>query len=235
MTGSTLRLETPEGIDLEVSPAGPVPRGLAIMVDGVITQTGTLVIGLLLGLAGNAGVGIYLLVLFLVEWFYPVLFEVLRGGQTPGKKAFSLRVVNADATPIGWNASLLRNLLRVVDVFPVFYLAGMTSMMLNGRFQRLGDLAAHTLVVYAHARKPAAEAVEGDMAFGTHAIGARPPPVSLAAADQRALLGYAERQADLSLERAIELSDLLEPLTRHQGEEGRLELIRIANGIAGRT
>jgi uncharacterized RDD family membrane protein YckC len=225
-------LETPEGIDLEVSPAGPVPRGLAIMVDGVITQTGTLVIGLLLGLAGNAGVGIYLLLLFLVEWFYPVLFEVLRGGQTPGKKAFSLRVVNADATPICWNASLLRNLLRVVDVFPVFYLAGVTSMVLSGRFQRLGDLAAHTLVVHTHAREAAAEEVT---IFGANDLGARPAAVSLAAADQRALLGYAERQAELSLERAIELSDILEPLTSHRGEEGRLELIRIANGIAGRT
>ena len=232
MIGAALRLETPEGIDLEVSVAGPVPRGLAILIDGLITQTATLVFGLVLGLAGSAGVGLYLLLLFLVEWFYPVLFEVLRGGQTPGKKAISLRVVNADATPIGWNASLLRNLLRVVDLFPVFYLAGVTSMLLNRRFQRLGDLAAHTLVIHAHsdalADRDASPASVG-------ALGARLIPIALTAEDQRALLGYAERHGELSVERAIELSDILEPLTGENGDEGMLDLIRMANGIAGQS
>lgn len=231
MSAEGLRLETPEGIDLEVMPAGPVPRGLALLVDGLITQSATLLLYLLLSLGGNAGLGVFFMLLFLAEWFYPVLFEVLRSGQTPGKRALSLRVVNADATPIGWNASLLRNLLRVVDVLPILYLAGIVSMLTNTRFQRLGDLAAHTLVVHA----PASTAKPDGLAPAFFAgLGSRTSPVALTATEQRALLGYAERHAELSSERAIELSDVLEPLSGQRGEAGRIEILRIASGIVGR-
>ena len=231
MTAAGLRLETPEGIDLEVIPAGPVPRGLALLVDALITQSVTFLLFLLSSLGGNAGLGLFFLLLFTVEWFYPVLFEVLRAGQTPGKRAMSLRVLNADATPIGWNASLLRNLLRAVDVFPVFYLAGIVSMLLGRRFQRLGDLAAHTLVVHVQAPQAPRDVLPPEVLA---ALGSRRSPEPLTAAEQRALLGYAERQADLSVERAIELSDVLEPLSGQRGEAGRIEVLRIASGIAGR-
>ena len=231
MTAAGLRLETPEGIDLEVIPAGPVPRGLALLVDGLITQSATLLLFVLLSLGGNAGLGLFFMLLFMIEWFYPVLFEVLRVGQTPGKRAMSLRVVSADATPIGWNASLLRNLLRAVDVFPIFYLAGVVSMLLGRRFQRLGDLAADTLVVHAQAPNAPREALSPAVLA---ALGARTSPIPLNAAEQRALLGYAERHTDLSVERAIELSDVLAPLSGERGEAGRAEVLRIASGIAGR-
>lgn len=228
--GAVLRLETPEGIDIEVSPAGPVPRGLALSVDESITQIGCLIVLMVLAIGGNAGLGVYLVIYFVVEWFYPVLFEVLRGGQTPGKKMFGLRVVNADATPIGWNASLIRNLLRVVDLFPGFYIGGLVCMCLTRRFQRLGDLAANTLVVHAE------QGAEGDSRLTPSALerlGTRRPPVGLTPQDQRAFLAYAERHAELSVERAIELADVLEPLTGARGDEGMREVIRIANGIAG--
>ncbi|MAG32641.1 MAG: RDD family protein [Deltaproteobacteria bacterium] len=232
MIGAALRLETPEGIDLELSPAGPAPRGLAILIDGAITQIGTTIALLLLSLGGSAGVGLYLILLFLVEWFYPVLFEVLRGGQTPGKKMIGLRVVNADATPIGWNASIVRNLLRVVDFFPLFYVGGIVSMLISSRYQRLGDLAADTLVVHAARME---DLGLGLLAADDDRLGARIAPVSLSAADQRAILAYAERRSDLSLERAVELSNVLEPLTGARGDEGMREVVRIANGIVGRA
>jgi len=232
LNAAGLRLETPEGIDLEVIPAGPVPRGLALLVDGLITQSASFLLFMLFSLGGNAGLGLFFMVLFMTEWFYPVLFEVLRAGQTPGKRAMSLRVVNADATPIGWNASLLRNLLRVVDVFPIFYLAGVVSMLVGRRFQRLGDLAAHTLVVHVQAPPPPREASPPAALIE---LGVRRSPVALTAAEQRALLGYAERYTELSVERAIELSDVLESLTGERGEAGQIELLRIASGIAGRS
>lgn len=172
-----------------------------------------------------------MLVAFLIEWFYPVLFEVLRAGRTPGKAALGLRVVNANATPIGWNASLIRNLLRTVDFLPLLYLGGLVSMLLTQRFQRLGDLAADTLVV--HAGHPAVGAGEPEeVAAG---LGARPAPIALAPAEQRALLAFAERRGALSPERAVELADILEPLARARGDEGLATLLRIANGIAGRS
>lgn len=228
--GAALRLETPEGIELELRPAGPVPRGLALMLDEAIAQAVTLASLGVLALLGRTGFGLALVVLFFVEWFYPVLFEVLRGGRTPGKQVMGLRVVNADATPIGWNASLLRNLLRVVDALPGFYLVGIASLCVTRRFQRLGDLAANTLVVHDDRARASL-----DPAFAPEIadLGARRPPISLDAEEQRALLAYAERQGSLSPERAIELAEVLAPLTGASGEEGRRALLRIANGLAG--
>lgn len=226
---ATLRLETPEGIDLELRPAGPVARGLALSIDEAITQVASGIVGGALTYFGQAGVGVYLVVYFLLEWFYPVLFEVLRRGQTPGKQALGLRVVSADATPIGWSDSLVRNVLRVVDFLPAFYMTGLVSLVVTRRFQRLGDLAAGALVVHdERAVEPALLGGEADRRLGAARL-----PLPLAVDERRAIVGYAERQGALSPERAVELSDLLADVTGARGEAGRRQLVRIANGIAG--
>ena len=232
-----LRLETPEGIDVELRPAGPLARGLAIMIDESIAWVASIAIAIAVSYFGEAGVGVYLVVYFLIEWFYPVLFEVLRHGQTPGKGVMGLRVVCDDATPIGWNDSLVRNLLRVVDFLPLGYLAGLVSVVTSRRFQRLGDLAAGTLVVHAdRVDRPAGEgraAAREEWAEADRRLGAAPLPIPLVVEERRGIVGFAERQPDLSAERILELSDLLEPLSGARGEEGRQRVIRIANGIAG--
>jgi uncharacterized RDD family membrane protein YckC len=110
------RFETPEGIEIELRLAGPVPRAGAFAIDLLIRFGLYLVLLPLAGLAG-VGVGLILLALFLLEWFYPVFFE-LRSGATPGKRAVGLVVVHADGTPVGPSASLLRNLLRALDFLP---------------------------------------------------------------------------------------------------------------------
>jgi uncharacterized RDD family membrane protein YckC len=234
---ATLRLETPEGIDVELRPAGPVARGLAIMIDEAIAWVVSIAIAIALSVFGEAGVGVYFVVYFLIEWFYPVLFEVLRHGQTPGKAALGLRVVSDDAPPIGWSDSLVRNLLRVVDFLPLGYLAGVVSVVTTRHFQRLGDLAAGSLVVHAdRVDRFAAEAraaIRTDRAEADRRLGAAPLPLPLAVAERRSLVGFAERQADLSDERILELTDLLEPLSGATGEEGRRRVVRMANGIAG--
>ena len=228
--GASVRLETPEGIDLELRPAGPVPRGLALAIDETIAQIGSSLVLIALAVLGEAGFGLSLVVFFLVEWFYPVLFEVLRGGQTPGKRMMGLRVVNVDATPIEWNASLLRNVLRVADFLPGFYLAGLCSICITGRFQRLGDLAAGTLVVHDEQPIVDRDAVRSDPLA---TLGAARAAMTLRSDEQRALLAFAERQEQLSDARSIELADLLQGLSGAPGEAGRRELLRIANGIAG--
>ena len=76
--------ETPEGVELEFSPAGPVPRALAWIVDAGIRCALYLALASALHGLGRVGLGLTLLTLFLLEWFYPVGFEVLAGGQTPG-------------------------------------------------------------------------------------------------------------------------------------------------------
>ncbi len=78
---------------------------------------------------------------------YFVLFEGLWRGQTVGKKAFGLRVVMVDGTPVTFLAALYRNLLRPADMVPALYLVGILAMFLNPRSQRLGDLVAGTVVI----------------------------------------------------------------------------------------
>ena len=68
-------------------------------------------------------------------------------GQTPGKKVLGISVINDDLSPVTLGTSMVRNLLRTVDFLPLFYLAGLVCMLSNQRFQRLGDLAAGTLVI----------------------------------------------------------------------------------------
>jgi uncharacterized RDD family membrane protein YckC len=92
-------------------------------------------------------IGIYLVGLFVVEWGYGCLFEALWNGQTPGKKAFQLRVMKAEGYSIGIHEAMLRNLLRAADILPVLYGVGFLTMLCNGRMQRIGDLVAGTIVV----------------------------------------------------------------------------------------
>jgi len=201
---TTYNVETPEGIDLRAQAAGPVPRILAYTVDVFYRSLVLFALGIALAFAERAGTGIWLLCSFLLEWFYPVFFEVLRNGQTPGKKAFGLMVVNDNLTPISWGASILRNLLRFADFLPFAYAGGVISMVLNRNFQRLGDMAAGTLVVYRQ---------------NAHKISALPkltplaPPAGLQLADQQAIISLTERHAELSEARQCELASLLEPVT----------------------
>src|SRR3989338_2520228 len=101
-------LETPEGIDLILRPAGLVPRALAFAIDLAIRGLILLVMFILLGLLGKFGMGLGTLLLFLLTWWYMVLFEVLNQGRSPGKQLMKLRVVHDDGTPVGWAASLTR-------------------------------------------------------------------------------------------------------------------------------
>ncbi len=196
-------VQTPEGIELHLPLAGIVPRAAAWLIDVLIRSGIYLVLGLLLMLLGNTGMGLFLIATFTVEWFYPVLFEVLRDGQTPGKRAYDIRVIHDDGTPIGWSASLIRNLLRVVDFLPLAYGFGLLSLMLNRDFKRLGDLAAGSLVIHVQsvANAPALPDV---------------PPVRpdwpLSLEEQQAIIAFAQRSRTLTEERARELALLTVPL-----------------------
>lgn len=226
MIDTIFRLETPEAIDLSISPAGPVARGLALAIDSAIRFGALALVGLSLSSLGEFGGGIFLVFFFLTEWFYPVLFEVLFQGQTPGKLSLGLRVVNSDGTPIGWSASIIRNLLRVADLLPFFYVAGIVSILSSDKMQRLGDLAAGTLVVNVRRAKLALVLPQQ--------AGATAARIALRADEQRAILSFAERSGELSQARARELAMLLQPLTGAAPEAAANELFKLANGLAGR-
>lgn len=219
----TVRLnETPEGVDLGLRVAGPVPRALALALDSLIRLGLYLLMVPLLSLS-KLGMGLFLIGLFLIDWLYPVLFEVYRGA-TPGKSALGLAVVHDDGTPVSLAASLIRNLLRAVDFLPVFYGVGLVSSLADRDFRRLGDLAAGTLVIHAQgsAVKPPAPAAAP-----------RPPPRGLTLAAQQAILAFAERAERLSPGRREELAEtLLAGLDPTGGVRGR-EAVELVQGYAG--
>ncbi|MDT0896885.1 RDD family protein, partial [Staphylococcus pseudintermedius] len=138
---------TPEGVALQLRAAGPVPRALAYLVDLIARAASYIALVQLLAIPfGKAGTAMLMLVSFALTWFYPVLFEALMQGRTPGKWALGLRVVAADGAPVGWMATFARNLLRVVDALPLFYAVGLTACLIDPWGRRLGDMVARTLV-----------------------------------------------------------------------------------------
>ena len=151
--------ETPEGIALWLRPAGVVPRFYAYLVDA---RDPVLLPRRLVSLPRPCSVlfgeGLALVLLFLLEWLYPVAFELSAGAATPGKRMLGLTVVMDSGLPITPAASLTRNLLRAADFLPSLYAFGLLSMLFRHDFKRLGDLAAGTLVVHARARVPARHA-----------------------------------------------------------------------------
>ncbi|MCU1775199.1 RDD family protein [Pseudomonas sp. 13B_3.2_Bac1] len=220
------QVETPEGIDLPLRPAGLMVRSLAFGIDLGIRGAILGVLFLLLAFLGQLGMGLSSLLLFAVSWWYMVLFEVLRQGRSPGKQWMGLRVIHDDGTPIGWSASLLRNLLRFVDLLPFGYFLGAISCLQHPTFKRLGDIAAGTLVVYSE--RPLARPQLPDAQ-------PRRSPVPLTLSEQRALLAFAERQGELSPARVNELAALLAQPLHISAPKAVSELNGIARGLLGPT
>lgn len=145
-------VDTSEQIQFTYELAGPGPRALAYLVDLSIRAGGVLAAVLVISLATGWAApgltsGLALLVLFAVEWGYHTIVEWLWNGVTPGKKALGIRVVRTDGVAIDFVRSAMRNLLRAADIFPLFYAAGLATMLAGGSFRRLGDLAADTMVI----------------------------------------------------------------------------------------
>lgn len=104
--------------------------------------------------AGMLVVALLIVGQLLVEWGYFMLSEWLTGGRSIGKRAVGLRVIGEDGLPLTTRASLVRNLLRAVDVLPGSYVVGLVAIVASPRCQRLGDLAAGTIVVRLDAGAP---------------------------------------------------------------------------------
>ncbi|MEE9425292.1 MAG: RDD family protein [Methylococcales bacterium] len=192
-------IETPEGVSLNLQLAGPVPRCGAWLIDVMIRMALYVPTGFLLSSTGKLGIGVFMIMLFLLEWFYPVVFELL-WGATPGKRALGLKVVHTNGTPVRWQASMIRNLLRSADFLPLFYGFGVVAMLCNARFQRLGDLAAGTLVVHHQKNQSTLSLPE---------VAALQPPVALSLLQRQAILAFAERYTTLTTDRAAELAGYL--------------------------
>jgi uncharacterized RDD family membrane protein YckC len=222
----TLReVETPEGVALSLRCANVVPRALAWLLDLLIRVAVLIAISTVLGLLGKTGMGVWLVVMFLIVWGYPIAFEVFRDGQTPGKRAFGLKVVADNGTPITWLPSVVRNLMRTADMLPAIYGFGAASMLMDRYGRRLGDHVAGTVVVYAE-RAPVRPPVP--------AAAPQRPPLPLQLDEQRALIAFAERAPQMTAERQAELAGVLQPITGASGGHAVNAVLGMANYLLGR-
>lgn len=214
--------ETPEGILLELRPAGLAARSGAFLVDLAIRFA--IFLTLLLGAGGERGMGAALLIVvfFALEWLYPVAFELSRWGATPGKRVFGLKVLMDNGLPVTPGASLTRNLLRTADFLPLLYGFGLLCMLLRPDFKRLGDLAAATLVVHRPRTVPKLPA--SDLAPVAPAI-----PVS--AENQAAVIALAVRAPRLTPARLDDLAALAGAVSGDAGRCGP-EVTRRVLGVA---
>jgi uncharacterized RDD family membrane protein YckC len=153
-----LNIDTPELVDIQMPLAGIGSRFIALLVDSLIWFAGLLVLVVLLILfplniaafsekSAEWAVAIIIFIIFLLNWGYFTLFEAFWNGRTPGKRVARIRVIQRSGRSIGLIESMARNLVRYVDQFPFFYAVGVIAIFCTRQHQRLGDLAAGTLVV----------------------------------------------------------------------------------------
>jgi uncharacterized RDD family membrane protein YckC len=155
-----ITIATPEGVDLELTLAGVGSRFVSALVDlmlQIVLLVGVSGVGAAVGAFGSGfGAVVVLLADFLIFAAYDVLFEVFASGRTPGKRLNGLRVVRVDGSPVTFFTSAVRNVLRLVDILPFVapYLVGIVTILVTRRNQRLGDVAAGTLVVRERTEQP---------------------------------------------------------------------------------
>lgn len=220
--------EAPEGIELVLRPAGIVARAYAFLIDALIRATLLLIASIALGSMNKLGGGLFLILLFLVEWLYPVLFELLPGSATPGKRAVGLKVLMDSGLPITPAASLVRNLLRAADFLPMLYAFGAIAMLLRPDFKRIGDLAAGTLVV--HTDNTRLHGAIPDAA-------PRAPARALSTHEQAAIVAWAGRATRLTPARVDELAELALPVVGRSPDDAARaaqRLLGVAQWLMGR-
>lgn len=158
-----LRIETPENVVLTYQLAGPAARAAAYGVDFALRLMILFGVSMALGCSGlmdylpGVGMGVILLLMFALEWCYFVVCEGFFNGKTIGKHAMGLRVIHERGYPLTLWSAMLRNLLRVADSPMIFgltaasmlpiYGPALIAMLSSRRMQRLGDLAAGSVVI----------------------------------------------------------------------------------------
>jgi uncharacterized RDD family membrane protein YckC len=224
LNSDQLSIDTPELVEIEMPLAGIGSRFIALMIDYLIWGAGFIVLFLLAllilpavgafsRLSGQWAVAIVIFLIFLCNWGYFTLFEAFWNGRTPGKRIARIRVIQRSGRAIGLFESMARNLVRYVDQFPSFYAVGVITMFVTRQHQRLGDLAAGTLVVRdreeeaplwgesgartftAQLFTPGTPAPEPHTALSLPATGI----AKLSAADLEVLEGFFARRLEMSL------------------------------------
>jgi uncharacterized RDD family membrane protein YckC len=219
-----LSIDTPELVAIEMPLAGIGSRFIALLIDYLIWSAG-LVVLLLVGvvvlpavhafskISEQWVVAIVIFSVFLVQWGYFTLFEAFWNGRTPGKRVARIRVIQRSGRAIGLFESMARNLVRYVDQIPFFYAVGVVTMFATRQHQRLGDLAAGTLVVRDREIETPLWGESGNRTITAQIFAASAPIpephtaitlpangiVKLSATDLEVLEGFFSRRLDMSL------------------------------------
>jgi len=226
--------------------AGIGSRFIAVLIDTLIWGAGLLLLFLILwaikpalaafsGLSYQWTVAIFTIALFALNWGYFTLFEAFWHGRTPGKRVARIRVIQRSGRAIGIFESMARNFIRYVDQIPFFYAVGVIAIFATRQNQRLGDLAAGTLVVRDRAQEtplwadtgsrflaPSPVAPNSPLQEPHHSVALNPSAIAkLAPSDLQVLEGFFARRLDLPLAtrqtlaeriaRAIQAKSGLEP------------------------
>jgi uncharacterized RDD family membrane protein YckC len=220
-----LSIDTPELVTIEMPLAGIGSRFIAVAVDTILWVVALVALGFIFAfflpaiaafnkISYQWTVAIVIFLVFLFNWGYFTLFEAFWNGRTPGKKIAKIRVIQQSGRPIGLLESMARNLVRYVDAFPSFYAVGVITMFVTKQHQRLGDLAAGTLVVQDREQEAPLWGETGSRTFTAASfmpqVATREPhlEVSLPAmgiakltgADLEVLEGFFARRLDMPLE-----------------------------------
>jgi len=157
-----LVIRTPEGVAFALALAGPIARFLAWLIDTLVTVALILVtvylLLLLVVVSPSVALALVFLAVFVISFGYGIALEWWWRGRTIGKRVLGLRVVDEQGLRLTFPQVVLRNLLRVADMLPALYLVGGAACAVSRRSQRLGDLAAGTVVIRPP-KTPAPEAV----------------------------------------------------------------------------
>ena len=235
-----LSIRTPELGAIEFPLAGIGSRFVALLIDYLIQIAAAFILILIFVLfvsatagsrpvhssiagspnSGKWAIAIAIAIPFLFQWGYFTLFEAFWRGQTPGKRIMRIRVIQQTGRPVGVFESLGRNLTRIIDMLPTFYIVGVIVMFLTRRQQRLGDLVAGTLVVHERDIEAPLESMGGSRTFTAPAFRpAAPPPresklpadaiALLTLADLQTIESYLTRRLDVPIETRARLADKL--------------------------
>jgi uncharacterized RDD family membrane protein YckC len=237
-----ISIDTPELVSIEMPLAGIGSRFIALLVDYLIWGAGLVVLVILALITLPAmhafnvksaqwAEAIVIFIVFLFNWGYFTLFEAFWSGRTPGKRVARIRVIQRSGRSIGLLESMARNLVRYVDQLPFFYAVGVITMFVTSQHQRLGDLAAGTLVVRDREPDSPLWGDSGSRTFTAQLFASAPIPEPhtavtlpalgisrLSSADLEVLEGFFSRRLDMSM--AIRQALALRIATAIQAKSG---------------
>lgn len=220
-----LNIDTPELVSIEMPLAGIGSRFIAVLVDTILWAAALVLMILVFAfflpaiaafnkLSYQWTVAVVIFLVFLFNWGYFTLFEAFWNGRTPGKKVAKIRVIQRSGRPIGLFESMARNFVRYIDYLPGFYAVGVVTMFLTKQHQRLGDLAAGTLVVQDREQESPLWGESGSRTFTAASFTPRVVPAEphaqvtlpaagigkLSATDLEVLEGFFARRLDMPLD-----------------------------------